>query len=136
MYNKILVPLALTHGVSEKTLAAAKSLSTDQGQITALHVYEIPQGTVSALMGEDRIQEGLDAAWDALREKTKGFDGVEIEIVRGHAYRSIVDYAEKGGYDCIVIGSHKPGLSDYLIGSTAARVVRHARCTVHVHRNF
>ncbi len=38
--------------------------------------------------------------------------------------------------DCIVIGSHKPGLSDYLLGSTAARVVRHAPCAVHVYRSF
>ena len=37
--------------------------------------------------------------------------------------------------DCIVIGSHKPGLIDYLLGSTAARVVRHAPCAVHVLRN-
>lgn len=134
MYNKILVPLALDHGISEKTLAVAESLRSVGGQITALHVYEIPQGTVAALMGEDRVQQGLRVANSLLKEKTANLDHVITEIVRGHAYRSIVEVAEKGGFDCIVIGSHKPGLSDYLIGSTAARVVRHAKCTVHVHR--
>ena len=37
--------------------------------------------------------------------------------------------------ECIVMGSHKPGFSDYLLGSTAARVVRHAPCAVHVYRS-
>ena len=36
--------------------------------------------------------------------------------------------------DAIVIASHRPDLSDYLLGSTAARVVRHAQCTVLVLR--
>ena len=134
MYRKLLVPLALNHGISERTLEAASSLCSDGGQITALHVYEIPQGTVSALMGEQHIQKGLEAASDLLSEKVKPFEGVTSAIVRGHAYRSIVEFANDGSFDCIVIGSHKPGLSDYLIGSTAARVVRHANCSVLVHR--
>jgi len=36
--------------------------------------------------------------------------------------------------DLIIVGSHKPGLQDYLLGSTAARVVRHAMCSVLVGR--
>ena len=35
----------------------------------------------------------------------------------------------------IVIASHDPGLADYLLGSTAGRVVRHAHCSVLVVRN-
>ena len=56
-------------------------------------------------------------------------------IIKGHSGRSIVDVAKDIHADCIVIGSHKPGLIDYLLGSTAARVVRHAPCAVHVLRN-
>jgi nucleotide-binding universal stress UspA family protein len=33
-----------------------------------------------------------------------------------------------------VIASHRPGMADLLIGSTAAQVVRHAPCAVHVLR--
>lgn len=86
-------------------------------------------------MGEETIQNGLIQARKLMQEKVKGMAGVRGEIVRGHAYRSIVDFATENDYECIVIGSHKPGLSDYLIGSTAARVVRHAPCAVHVHRD-
>ena len=55
-------------------------------------------------------------------------------VVYGHAGTSILEYAEEHGCDCIVIASHRPGLGDYLLGSTAARVVRHAACSVHVMR--
>ena len=134
MYQKILVPLALNHGIASQTLAAARALCAEGGQLTALHVYEVPQGSVSAYLREDAIQYGQHAAEKLLRERTEGLEGVTADIVRGHAYRSIIDYAEKGNFDCIVIGSHKPGVSDSLIGSTAARVVRHAPCSVLVHR--
>jgi len=59
---------------------------------------------------------------------------VEPVTLVGHAGRTIVDYATETGIDCIVIGSHKPGLNDYFLGSTSARVVRHAPCAVHVLR--
>ena len=134
MYQNILAPLALDHGISEQTLAAAQRLCSEAGQITALHVYELPQGRAHAVLMEQYVTAGLEAAKALLREKTKAFPGIKADIIRGHAYRSIVDYAEKGGFDCIVIGSHKPGLSEFLIGSTAARVVRHANCSVLVHR--
>ena len=55
-------------------------------------------------------------------------------LLNGHSGRTITDHARKIGADCIIVGSHKPGLSDFLLGSTAARVVRHAPCAVHVLR--
>ena len=135
MYNKILVPLALGHGLSEKTLAVARQLCAPDGEITALHVFEVPPASVSAWLGEDIVEKGFAQAQALLKQKTQHLDGVSSDIVRGQAYRAIVDYATTQNFDCIVIGSHKPGLSDYYIGSTAARVVRHAPCAVHVHRD-
>jgi nucleotide-binding universal stress UspA family protein len=55
-------------------------------------------------------------------------------MLKGHIGRTIADYAAEAAVDCIVIGSHRPGLTDYFLGSTAARVVRHAPCAVHVLR--
>ncbi|MBL4758209.1 MAG: universal stress protein [Rhizobiales bacterium] len=52
----------------------------------------------------------------------------------GNASNAILDIAKEQNVDIILIGSHKPGLQDYLLGSTAARVVRHAECTVLVAR--
>lgn len=135
MYKKILVPMALNHGISKDTLEIARALCAPGAQVTALHVYEVPDNSVGTYIGEETVQKGYQHALRILQEKVAGLDGVKAEITRGQAYRAIIDYAVSHDFDCIVIGSHKPGLSDYLIGSTAARVVRHAPCAVHVHRD-
>lgn len=135
MYQKILVPMALDHGVSKDTLEIAKSLTGGTGEIVALHVYEAPQGSVQAFIDDTAKKESLARVRAELRAKTEHLTGVKTEMVIGHTYRSIIDYASTQGVDCIVMGSHKPGFSDYLLGSTAARVVRHAPCAVHVHRS-
>ncbi len=134
MYKKILVPMALDHGLSKDTLEIAKALSGGNGEIIALHVYEAPQGSVQAYLDDAAKEEGLARARAELRAKTEHLDGVKAEMVIGHTYRTIIEYAATHSIDCIVMGSHKPGFSDYLLGSTAARVVRHARCAVHVYR--
>lgn len=134
MYKKILVPMALDHDISTQTLAVAQNLAGSTGKIIALHVYEAPQGSVAAYLSEDAIHEGQKRAHEVLREKLRPIPSVTGELVIGHPYRSIIDYAAANDIDCIVIGSHKPGFSDYLLGSTAARVVRHAPCAVHVCR--
>jgi nucleotide-binding universal stress UspA family protein len=135
MYKKILVPMALDHGISPLTLQVARVLASDGAEITALHVYEAPQGTVSAYVDEEVMKAGFERARERLHEKLEGLDGITPALVKGHSARTIIDYATQHSIDCIVIGSHKPGLSDFFLGSTAARVVRHAPCAVHVHRN-
>jgi nucleotide-binding universal stress UspA family protein len=135
MYKKILVPMALDHGVSSNTLEIAGALTAGSGEIIALHVYEAPQGSVNAYLSRDAQKEAVANAKAELTAKTAHLNGVKAEMVIGHTYRSIIDYAGDNGVDCIVMGSHKPGFSDYLLGSTAARVVRHAPCAVHVYRS-
>jgi len=135
MYKKILVPMALDHGISANTLEIARALAPGDTEIIALHVYEAVHGSAAPFLDEDAVKEGIGRAQALLEEKTKDLPGVTAVMVRGHTSRSIVDYADKHNVDCIVIGSHKPGFSDYLLGSTAARVVRHASCAVHVYRS-
>lgn len=135
MYDKVLVPMALDHGLSASTLGVAKALCNPGGQIIALHVYETPHGSVAAYLDKEVVREGFDAARALLAEKTAGIPGIQAEIVAGHTYRTIIGFSAEKGIGCVVIGSHKPGLSDYLLGSTAARVVRHAPCAVHVYRS-
>ena len=134
IYNKILVPMALDHGLSPKTLEIAQTLRAQGGEILALHVYEAPQGSVSAYLDEETVKAGYEEARKSLTAKIGDIPGVTPTLISGHSARSIIDFANSNDIDCIVIGSHKPGLSDYFLGSTAARVVRHASCAVHVHR--
>lgn len=134
MYSKILVPMALDHGIGPSALNVARTLLNEGGEIIALHVYEAPQGSVSAYLDEDVVKAAYAAAETRLKERVAGQAGVTAVIQKGHVGRSIIDHAASIGADCIVIGSHKPDLRDYLLGSTAARVVRHAHCAVHVLR--
>ncbi|SHH29672.1 universal stress protein [Marivita hallyeonensis] len=135
MYNKILVPMALDHGISPQSLQVARVLAGGTGRIVALHVYEMPQGTVSAYVDEDVIKAGFANAKTRMDEKLADVEDVTPVLIQGHSARTIIDYATDNAFDCIVIGSHKPGLSDFFLGSTAARVVRHAPCAVHVVRD-
>ncbi len=135
MYNKILVPMALDHDISPETIKIAQRLLTDGGAVIALHVYEAAQSSVKSYLDEDVVQKGYQRARDMMARKLDDTGGVTAELVVGHTARSIIDYANSHAVDCIVIGSHKPGLSDYFLGSTASRVVRHAPCAVHVHRH-
>jgi len=57
-------------------------------------------------------------------------------LVEGSAASAILEQAARDAVDAIVLGSHRPDYRDYLIGSTAARVVRHAACTVIVERSW
>lgn len=135
MYKKILVPMALDHGISEQTLNVAEGLSGGTGEIIALHVYEAPQRSIAAYLDDDAVKESMAQTKASLAAKTAKFARVRSEMVQGHSARTIIDYAADHGIDCIVMGSHKPGLGDYFLGSTAARVVQHAHCAVHVVRD-
>lgn len=46
-------------------------------------------------------------------------------VTQGSIYREILSTAEKIGADLVVMASHKPEVSDYLLGANAAHVVRH-----------
>jgi nucleotide-binding universal stress UspA family protein len=134
MYRNILVPIALDHERDvAAALAVARSLVAEGGTITALTVVEAVPSYILAEFPEGHLDRNRDAAAEALKEEVGGAD-VKTVAVTGHSARSILDYAEAHEVDCIVIASHRPGLQDFFLGSTAARVVRHATCAVHVVR--
>jgi nucleotide-binding universal stress UspA family protein len=55
-------------------------------------------------------------------------------VRHGIIYKEILDAAADLDVDLIIIGAHRPSLKDYLLGTNAARVVRHAACSVLVMR--
>jgi nucleotide-binding universal stress UspA family protein len=133
MYKNILVPVALEHGPKGKAaLQVAQQLVDEGGTITLLHVMEEIPGYALSHLPEGTMKANEEAAYRAVRELAG--DAATPKVIWGHSGRSILDFAEDHGTDCIVIASHKPGLEDYFLGSTAARVVRHAQCAVHVMR--
>ncbi len=134
MYDKIIISLALDHGISQTALAVARSLRSEVGEIVAVHVYEPLHGSASTFVTEEAVAHAMQSAKDRLAERVTDAPDVEAVMLKGHPGRAITDYAKKFGADCIIVGSHKPGLRDYFLGSTSARIVRHAPCSVHVLR--
>jgi nucleotide-binding universal stress UspA family protein len=136
MYRNILVPVAF-HGESDDggpALAAARKLCSEGGRITILHVMEeLPLHLINYLPDHYRadLQAGVR---EELARVAHPIAGAETALVEGKPAPAILDYAREHHADCIVIASHRPGMQDWLLGSTAARVVRHARCSVHVLR--
>jgi nucleotide-binding universal stress UspA family protein len=56
-------------------------------------------------------------------------------VRQGSIYSEILSVAREQQVDLIVMASHRPEMKDYLIGTNAARVVRHAACSVLVVRD-
>ncbi|WP_413720385.1 universal stress protein [Silicimonas sp. MF1-12-2] len=136
MYKNILVAIDPSHGPDQETaLHVATQLADDpMSQITAITVLEpIPASVISEVPNDIAERAGALALAD-LRNVVGARSEVKTVLRHGKAGPTIVDYASENGIDCIVLASHKPGLSDYFLGSTASRVVRHAPCSVHVIR--
>ncbi len=55
-------------------------------------------------------------------------------VLHGAIYKGILDTADATGCGVIVLASHRPEITDYLLGPNASRVVRHASQSVFVVR--
>lgn len=135
MYTNILVAVALDHSPDGgKAFEIARLLGGKTARITAMNVIEeIPAYVANQIPTEILANRRVEAEAE-LKAEIGGLTNVETVVIGGHAGRTIVDYAEETGADCIILSSHRPGLQDYFLGSTANRVVRHAKCAVHVIR--
>ncbi|MCB1424908.1 MAG: universal stress protein [Zhengella sp.] len=134
MYKKIIVGLSLEHGIADRALRTARALGGDGAEILAVHVAEPLQGSVRFHIREEDMQKARAQMEADLQERLADHPDVTPVVIDGHAGQSLSEYAGTVGADCIVVASHKPGLRDFLLGSTAARIVRHAPCSVHVLR--
>lgn len=135
MYKHILVPVVFNDdGRAEKAIDVAQILADEGAKITLLHVIEQVPPYVISYLPEDYVRETRRAITAELKDMASLLENADSAVVDGHSGRTILDFAKEAGADCIVIASHRPGMQDLLIGSTASHVVRHAACAVHVLR--
>ena len=59
---------------------------------------------------------------------------VKTHVCSGSPKDHILRVADEINADLIILASHRPSMSTYLLGSNAAAVVRHAKCSVLVVR--
>ena len=134
MYNKILLPLALDQGHGFRLMELARRLRSQDGKIIAVHVIDKVPAFANYYITSDNEEKIQQAAREAIAERIGSEKDAEAVVLSGHPGRTITDYAEKMGVDCIIVGSHKPEMKDFFLGSTAARIMRYAQCSVHVLR--
>lgn len=135
MYKHVLVPVSFDdERDSAGALAVAQRLAGDEGRISLLHVVEQVPNYAMSYLPEGFRDQAKQAVKKELADIVASLPNASSQVVDGHSSRTILDWAEKHEPDCIVIASHRPGMQDMLLGSTAAKVVRHATCAVHVIR--
>ena len=136
MYQTIIVPIDLNNPEKASAmLDAAERLGGQSTKIVLLNVIEAVPSYVAVHLPEGHLERVRTEASEELNRIAKSAAlETEIEVRYGHASAEILTMADKKQADAIIVASHRPGLEDYFLGSTASRVVRHAKCSVVVIR--
>ena len=141
LFQNILIAVDLNDRNSwEKALPTAVEICRSYG--AKLHVLTVVPDFGMSIVGQffpkGFEKQMADKVLTQLKEFTKQHitDGMKVQHIvgEGNAYEVILDMAEKTNCDLIVVAAHRPELKDYLLGPNAARVVRHANCSVLVVR--
>ncbi|WP_057464536.1 universal stress protein [Pseudovibrio sp. POLY-S9] len=141
MYNDILVPVDLDYPeASEKAVATACQIA--KAYKAVLHFLSVvpPVSPLIASYFPKDYKSSLSAtANERLHTFTSEYvsdDNIKLQhvIAHGSVYDEILQMREALNADLIILASHRPELKDYLLGPNAARIVRHAPCSVMVVR--
>ena len=140
MFKKILIPIDLTElTIAKPALDAAVELALQSKGALRLITIEtlLPVSIMEYVPLEfDKSQE--ERAMRVLEEISAGLafpkECMSHTVRFGGIYVEILAEAGDWGADLIVVGSHRPSMSTYLIGSNAKTIVRHAKCSVLVIR--
>lgn len=137
MPSKILVPVDGSENAKRALDQAISIAKGSNASITIVNVAEKPptvyvesQKILNEIsrMSREQASKVLDE-YDALAE-SRGVKADSV-IIEGEPAASIIAYAEKGGFDMIVIGSRGLGkFKELLLGSVSSKVVSGARCSV------
>ena len=140
MYKRIVLAVDLAEPApTPKGLEQALELTkASGGELRLVNVQPVIPATFMEYVPADfdeeqskRAKEALDAivaAVDLPQERKSA-------VARaGGIYHELLQEASEWGADLIVVGSHRPVMSDYLLGSNAKTIVRHAQCSVLVVR--
>lgn len=135
-YQSILIPIDVSHPeMASAIFEQAQKLLQPVGKITVVHVLPDIPSYVATELPDGVLLMTAQSAEKAIKKivETAKIDAA-TKILKGQTSQAILAAGEEVKADLIIVASHRPGLSDYLLGSTAARVVRHAQCSVLVIR--
>ena len=141
MIEKILVAVDLEDlSLTERMLAITSDFAKLKGAHVTLVYVATDIAPAAAIQLPDDYREANgprllpDQLGHLVGELVLPPEATKVTVRFGSIYREILAQAEDDKSDLIIIGCHTPGLADYLLGPNAARVVRHASCSVFVVR--
>jgi universal stress protein A len=141
--RKILVPIDLSPASTRVLLQAQEFAAQFSATIDLIYVWSPP-----ALLAPEAVMTGIGATEQPLLEwlgnnsrkqlsefesqaRASGMAVAASYCELGDPATAILEHAQNGGYDLLVLGTHgRTGLSHLLMGSVAEKIVRRARCAV------
>jgi nucleotide-binding universal stress UspA family protein len=146
MLEKVLLPTDGSETADKAVAFAARLLTNTACKVTLLSVVEEPvysafwsDGLIAPevlMPPPEELREELDnKAEEMLKESAAPLRDAGIEVqskIRfGNPASEIIQEAEEGEYDMVMVGSHGRGaLGGFLLGSVSNRVAHHAKCPV------
>jgi len=143
MTQTILCAIDINRADEEKAVLkkAAQLAAMEGAQLDLITIVpDFGSTVVGVYFEEHQVTTARDTAAEKLSDFAQGVLGKEVNadvrhlVAVGSVYQEILQAAKLAGSDLIVLGAHNPDLKDYLLGPNAARVVRHADCSVYVVR--
>ena len=143
MTGPVLCAIDISDKEDDNAVIRAAKTMADLAGVTLDVVTVLPdfgKSVVGGFFEDDHYEKMVAASRDALNAVVTAAIGEEANkttrhiVATGSAYVEIIKLSKKANSSLIVIGAHKPDFKDYLLGPNAARVVRHAGCSVYVVR--
>lgn len=141
MYKKILVPIDINQASSWETAlpTAIKMAKENDAKLFLFTVVpDFGMAVVGSFFPKDYAQKAMEHAEYELKAVARNHVPADMKatcyVRHGSIYKEINKAADSLGADLIVLASHRPEASDFLLGPNAARIVRHAAQSVFVVR--
>jgi nucleotide-binding universal stress UspA family protein len=141
MFQNVLIGYDGSKGAKVALESAAVMCKEHGTNVTALWVCR-PMPRHSDLLGEFKGEkEAADEYYNArcaevFRVAKRHDIDIRCKMQRGHPAKTILRFADEGGYDLIIVGhSDHSELWGRLLGDTADRIADHAHCSVLVVKN-
>jgi nucleotide-binding universal stress UspA family protein len=139
MYKILLLPIDITQEASWHQ-ALPVAIEQARANSASLHIVVVAPEPPPQLpflpvdYGSKMVSHAKQILETILKEHTPDDIQCHQHVRQGSIYKEILTLAREVNADLIVMASHQPGIEDYLLGPNAARVVRHASCSVLVVR--
>jgi nucleotide-binding universal stress UspA family protein len=140
MFKNILVPVDIAEiDVSQPGIDEAMEFAkASGGALRLIHVRSAVPYAMNEYIPAEYYESDEKSALKTLETIAAKLDLPKGRVTTtspfGSIYDEVLKEAANMNADLIVVGSHRPNWSTYLIGSNAANIVRHAQCSVLVMR--